>query len=85
GLPCLSTPVTGIPEILARGKCGRLVPEDDAPALATAMVELLDDPELRERFSRFGREHAESCFDGQKVAQTLHDWFLRTAKSELVS
>lgn len=75
GLPVVSTPVTGIPEIVDQGRCGRLVDEDDAPGLARALGELLDNADERRRLARAGREHAELHFDGNAAAETLQGWF----------
>ncbi len=72
GLPIVSTPVTGIPEIV--GEEGILVPERDALATANAMQKLLGDAELRARFAAGGRERAERLFDGAEAAQTLNTW-----------
>ena len=74
-LPCISTPVTGIPEILDQGRCGLLVPENDVPATARAIEELLGDPRRRERFARDGRKRAEELFDAEKTALALSSWF----------
>ncbi len=41
GTPCVGTTVGGIPEALDTPSCGRLVPPDDAGALADAMTEVL--------------------------------------------
>lgn len=71
GLPNVSTPVTGIPEILAQGRAGVLVPENDAPATAAALERLLGDAGLREKIARAGRTHAETHFDGKRSAQAL--------------
>jgi len=74
-LPCVSTPVTGIPEILDQGRCGVLVPENDAQATADAIETLLKDPARREQIARDGRKRAEELFDAQKTARTLGGWF----------
>ncbi len=74
-LPCISTPVTGIPEILDYGRAGALVPEDDAAATANAIGGLLAAPSIRAAFSRSGRLRAERLFDARQAARTLHDWF----------
>ncbi len=42
--PVLATSVGGIPEMVEDGKTGRLVPPRDAPALAKALVALLQNP-----------------------------------------
>ena len=74
GLPCVSTPVTGIPEILDQGRVGRLVPEEDHAALAAALLDLLGSAEERERLSSAGRAHALAHFNGPTIAQTLKSW-----------
>ncbi|SDQ83973.1 starch synthase [Quadrisphaera sp. DSM 44207] len=44
GLPVVATRTGGIPSLVRDGETGRLVPVDDAPALAAALDELLADP-----------------------------------------
>lgn len=63
GLPCIGTNVTGIPELINDGVSGFVVPEGDTAALAKALARLLDDADLRARFSRAGREVMERDFD----------------------
>jgi glycosyltransferase involved in cell wall biosynthesis len=75
GLPCISTPVTGIPEILADGKVGVLVPENDPVATADAIQSLFEDRGERQRFATAGRAHAEHLFDAESSARTLREWF----------
>ena len=48
GKPIVMSAVGGFPEVAAHG-AGRLVPAADREALATALNELLDDPDARER------------------------------------
>jgi glycosyltransferase involved in cell wall biosynthesis len=74
-LPCVSTPVTGIPEILDQGRCGLLVPENDVPATAQAIETLLRDPRRREQLAVDGRKRAEELFDSEKNARILASWF----------
>ena len=80
-LPCVSTPVTGIPEILDGGRAGLLVPENDVPATAGALRTLLQDGELRTRLARTGRARAERCFDARASAATLRSWFAEAVRS----
>lgn len=54
-LPVVSTPVSGIPEILTHGRNGLLVTPNDAPALADALARLLADDALRENLGNQGR------------------------------
>jgi len=74
GLPIVSTPVTGIPEILDQGRAGCLVPERDAGALAQQIGALLDDAALRRRLSAAGLAHAAQHFDVVKNTRVLHGW-----------
>ncbi len=75
GLPCISTPVTGIPEILDQGDCGIIVPEHDASATAQALETLLVDPGRREEIARAGRSRAEKLFDRRETSAILDSWF----------
>lgn len=47
GVPVISTAVGGIPEVLDNGRCGWMVPPQDAPALAEAIEECISQPGLR--------------------------------------
>jgi len=71
GTPCVSTPVTGIPEAVQPGRTGIIVPERDPYALAEAIATLLDDPVLRVRLARAARGHVERCFDRRTQAEEL--------------
>lgn len=70
GVPVVATRAGGIPEVVADGETGLLVPVGDAEALANAAVHVLRHPELHQQMSRAAREraHREFCAD-QIVAQ----------------
>lgn len=61
--PVVTTPVTGIPEIVSNGEEGLLVPPNDAPGLAQAIAQLLGDEKLRRQMGASGRRKAERLFD----------------------
>jgi glycosyltransferase involved in cell wall biosynthesis len=46
GLPVVSTAVGGITELIDNGVDGRVVPHDDAAALADALAEFIDAPDM---------------------------------------
>ena len=69
GLPVVGTRVCGTAEAVHDGVTGRLVPAKDAPALATAIVEVLDDPELARRRGAAGRERVEREFSATRMAR----------------
>lgn len=51
GCPVLTTGVAGIPEAVAHGRTGWLVPPDDSSTLAQALVGVANDPVRRERMA----------------------------------
>lgn len=71
GAPCVSTPVTGIPEAIEHDRTGLLVPERDAFALADAIEALLDDPGLRSRLAVAARRRVEERFDRSEQAVAM--------------
>lgn len=62
GLACLSTNISGIPELVIDGKTGRLVPPDDLGALTAALAELIENPTLRRAFGAAGQARVQSAF-----------------------
>jgi len=74
GLPCISAPVNGIPEIIEDGETGLLVPENDPGALAEALRALAADPLSRWRMGRAGRRRAEETFALQTNVGVLLGW-----------
>src|SRR5262249_5780469 len=62
GLPVVSTPVSGIPELIESERNGLLVPPEDPARLADALERLLTSAELRERLGRAARAEIEAHF-----------------------
>ena len=58
GLPVVSSAVGDLREMLERGSSGCLVPPGDAPAIAAAVVRLLEDPQPARAMSRRARARA---------------------------
>jgi len=54
-IPCISTSITGIPELIRDSIDGLLVAPSDVDALASAIGRLMDDGELRNRLGTAGR------------------------------
>jgi colanic acid/amylovoran biosynthesis glycosyltransferase len=54
-IPCVSTSITGIPELIRDSIDGLLVAPSDVDALASAIARLMDDSELRNRLGTAGR------------------------------
>jgi len=75
GTPCVSTDVTGIPEVLRDEETGLMVPQHDPAALADAIERLLADPELRVELAGRARRLVEEEFDVHRNAALLRETF----------
>jgi glycosyltransferase involved in cell wall biosynthesis len=75
GTPVVASNVAGIPELLDGGRCGMLVPPQNAQALADAIKALLADPAMRRTYAEKARKYAEEKFDlwqnGQGLATVI--------------
>lgn len=80
GLPVISTPLAGIPEMIGPGVNGDLVPERDPAALGDAIQRLIADPELARRYGSRGREIARKKFSIETSAQQLQALFESIAR-----
>lgn len=62
-IACISTPISGIPELIVDGDTGTLVPSEDAPALAAAIATLAGDVSRRDAMAAAGEARVRSAFD----------------------
>ena len=74
-LPVVSTPVAGIPEMVAEGSTGLLVAERHPTALADALGRILADRALAESLGEAGRQRAADLFSVEKCVEKLHSIF----------
>lgn len=75
-LPVVTTTIMGIPELVADGVHGRLVPPGRPDRLADALAELLAaTPEQRAEMGRAGRERVLAAFDVREEARRLQRAF----------
>ena len=73
GVPCVASNVGGIPEWLADGERGFLVPPRDAEALAERVIRLLEDRAHRLQFGAAGIAYARRVHDPAKYQQVWLD------------
>jgi glycosyltransferase involved in cell wall biosynthesis len=71
GTPVVAARMGSIPDVVTDGETGLLVPPGDAHAMACAVREVLDDPELASRLVRAGRQHVEQHFDCRRHQQVV--------------
>ena len=61
-LPCISTRISGIPELVEHGATGLLVEEKDPAALSEVIASLIREPGLRSRYGNAGFERVRDRF-----------------------
>jgi len=83
GTPCVSTHVTGIPEVIRDGETGLLVKPGAWADLAVALARLLADAELRVRLARAARHMIEREFDADRNGAELREAFLSDRASHV--
>jgi glycosyltransferase involved in cell wall biosynthesis len=67
----LTTPISGITELIVAGENGVFVDPDDAPSLAREMTRLARDPALRNRLGANGEQKVRSRFDHRATIGAL--------------
>ncbi len=82
GVPVVTTPVAGIPEVVRDGHTGLLVPPHDPVALADTLERVLGDPGLRARLAIAAREVA-AGFDLTRTVAGLRGLFAAAGESRV--
>jgi glycosyltransferase involved in cell wall biosynthesis len=72
-IPVIASRIGALPEMVEDRKTGRIVPPGDAPALASALIDLLSDPALCRRYGEAGREIAMSRYSSAVVSRRMGD------------
>ena len=75
GLPVISTPLAGVPEMVENNFSGILVPEHDPQAVCAAIEYLIANPAEARRFGDRGRQIAREKFSLEGSAQALRALF----------
>ncbi len=80
GLPVVASRTGGIPDVVADGVTGFLVPAADGEALAERLCRLIDDPRLRATMGAAGRARALALFSPHKLARSYAEVFRRVVE-----
>ena len=75
GLPVISTPLGGIPEMVEHDVTGEMVPERDPAAVCGAIERLISDPQRARRLGDKGRQIAREKFSIETSARALMELF----------
>lgn len=70
-IPCVTTHITGIPELIRDGTDGLLVAPSDVEGLVCALASLIEDSELRLRLGGNGRKRVMEHYDLTRSVQRL--------------
>ena len=84
-LPIVSTPVSGIPEVVEHGISGLLVPPEEPSALAASIATLIADPDLRARLGRAGRALVAQRFSSDANLELLRDLLKSATEREVTA
>ena len=76
GVPVVTTPISGIPEMIDDGVHGLLV-DGSAQSLADAIGRVLGDDALHARLARAARARICERFDSRRTTTTLRDLFVQ--------
>jgi glycosyltransferase involved in cell wall biosynthesis len=80
GIPCISTNLAGVPEMIDDGVNGLLVPPRNAAALAEGLERLLVDREFADRIAQAGLASAKEKFSIEKSVRELRELLAKKAK-----
>ncbi|RRJ84749.1 glycosyltransferase [Aestuariirhabdus litorea] len=75
GVACLSTDISGIPELIIDGESGLLVPPENERALRDALVLLISDPALRQRLAQAGYQRVREHFSLAEGIDRIYSQF----------
>jgi glycosyltransferase involved in cell wall biosynthesis len=75
GLPVIGTDVNAVGESIIDGKTGVVIPPHDPDRLAKAMLQLIDDADLRKSMGRAGRDRVQRELSMVKMVEYYEDLY----------
>ena len=81
GCPVVITRARGVSDIIEEAGCGIVVEPDDMVGLAKAVIEILQDPELRRTMGDKGRQLIEDGYTWRHVAEKMTAVFDKLVKA----
>ena len=76
-VPVIATRAGGLPEVVADGETGYLLPVGDVDAMAERAIAILSDKVLHRRLGRAGRARAEGEFNVNRVVPMYREFYER--------
>ena len=84
GLPVVATSVGGTPELVVNGETGLLVPSRDSDALAGAITELLEQPEVRDSLGQAGQERVKLHFSVDEMVRKIEQLYEQLLAEKMI-
>lgn len=81
GLPAVATQITGLTDAIIAGKTGLLVPAKDPEALSEALLQLIEQPALRQQLGAAAKARVEEEFQDSYVNNLVIEEYFRLANS----
>jgi glycosyltransferase involved in cell wall biosynthesis len=75
GLPCVTTSIGSISEVAISDETAIIVPERNAQAIFSALIRLINNPELRQRLGSSGRAHCLKNFTMSNMLDNMERVF----------
>jgi glycosyltransferase involved in cell wall biosynthesis len=72
-IACITTAITGVPELILNGQNGLLVPASDSEGLTKAIRQLVSDSDLRQQLGKAGRQTVLADYDLYKNVRFLYE------------
>ena len=73
GLPVINNYPGWLAEIITQNQCGIAIPPENPEAFADSLIKLKDNPNLREKMGKNGRQLAENEFDRNRLGERFVD------------
>ncbi|HQE11894.1 MAG TPA: glycosyltransferase [Flavipsychrobacter sp.] len=73
--PIVSTRVGGVADIMVDEKAGYITPPNDVPAFTDALLQLVENKNLREAMSQFGKTYVQEKFSYQRLVKEMSAYY----------
>lgn len=83
GVPCIGTDVGGIPEVIAHGETGFLVPLGDVDGAAKHAITILKDNALHQQISMAAKSSVEANFSSDKIVREYEELYLELIEGDV--
>lgn len=77
--PAVASAIAGIPSLILHEKTGLVIPPDDVPALADAVIRLLDQPQTARTFGEAAQRRYEEGYTQELLARRMEALFTELA------